>query len=113
MGHDAICGRGRWAPLPADHRQPRLLGDEQASALGHELQHAVEVAREPWVVDQASFEGLYRHIGQPSAVESRVPCYETAAAKRAGERVLAEIREARHTLAAVRRLAKAAGRMTR
>ena len=106
----AVAGGRRFLRITVNER---LLGDEQASALGHELQHAVEVAREPWVIDQASFEDLYRHIGQPSAVESRTPCYETEAARRAGERVLTEIRTARHTLAAVRRLAKAVGRMTR
>lgn len=79
----------------------QLMGDAQAGILGHEFQHAVEVAREPWVVDQLTFEGLYRHIGQPSSAGSRVPTYDTAGARHAGERVMSKLREARHALAAL------------
>jgi len=74
-----------------------LPPDRRAAILGHELQHAVEVAREPSVIDPASFARFYRligeHIGSGEA-------YETAAGPAAATRVREEIRTARHSNAA-------------
>jgi hypothetical protein len=64
----------------------------RAALLGHELMHAVEVARSPWVTDQASFASLYRQIGSRLDSSGGLTEYETVAAQRAGAAVLAEIR---------------------
>lgn len=74
---------------------PRLAADQQAATLGHELHHALEVARAAWVVDHATFEVFYQHAGEPSALVAAMPCYETAAARNTGARILREIRHAR------------------
>jgi hypothetical protein len=56
--------------------------------VGHELQHAVEVAGQPDIVDVDGMLELYRRIGIP--MESR-PGYETSAARAAGDAVLNEL----------------------
>jgi len=43
---------------------PRSYVEELAS-LGHELQHAVEIAAEPGVCDAAALADLYTRIGDP------------------------------------------------
>lgn len=65
---------------------PELL----VALLGHELQHAVEVAEAPWVVDQASYFALYRAIGRASCAGPRW-CFDTPAALAAGHDVLEEL----------------------
>lgn len=55
--------------------------------LGHELQHATEIARAAEVRDQAGMEALYRRIGDQSEVG-----WETTAARLAGTKVLHELR---------------------
>ena len=59
--------------------------------LGHELQHAVELAGEPLVVDARAYEALYRSIGRESCTPQS-PCFDTPAAVDAGRRVLKELR---------------------
>jgi hypothetical protein len=68
--------------------------------LGHELQHAVEVADAPDVRNEVALAALYRRIGVRRATES----WDSAAAQRVGQTVRAEIlqrpvedRLARHT----------------
>ena len=46
----------------ADRRQTRRV-----ALLGHELQHAVEISREPDVVDQTSMISLFERIGRETA----------------------------------------------
>lgn len=60
--------------------------------LGHELQHALEVALEPWVVDGATLETLYRRIGHAYTVGAVPVSYDTERAQEAGRRVLVETR---------------------
>ena len=66
-----------------------LSPNHRAATLGHELQHAREVA-ESTVVDGDGMRGLYTAIGR------RVPgmknSFETAAAAQAGQRVWSELR---------------------
>lgn len=57
-------------------------------SLGHELQHAVEVARAGRVVSRASFDALYRDVGEPCNSGR----YETRAAREIAERVRADLR---------------------
>ena len=65
---------------------------DQLSILGHELQHAVEIASEPGVRDSAGQEDLGRRIGW---MHDTGPGYETQAAQEAGDAVRSEIRLAR------------------
>jgi hypothetical protein len=58
--------------------------------LGHELQHAVEVANAPWVVDEASLAEEYRRIGFPSHADHGMS-FESRAAIDAGQRVLRDL----------------------
>jgi hypothetical protein len=52
--------------------------DRQIALLAHELQHAVELARVPWVSSQADFRSLLALIGWRDATQA---CgYETTAA---------------------------------
>lgn len=67
-----------------------LTGIRQIAILGHELRHAVEVAKAPWVVDEASLAEEYRRIGFPSRGAAG-DAYESRAAIDAGERVLREM----------------------
>jgi hypothetical protein len=64
----------------------------RTAILGHELQHAVEVARARAVVDQASFEELFRDIGYSSGWLSKRMSFETDEARRVEARILSELR---------------------
>jgi hypothetical protein len=62
---------------------------ELIGRLGHELQHANEIARAPEVRDAASLRALFARIGHPTAaVEDG---YETEAAQEAGREVMREV----------------------
>jgi len=67
----------------------------QAALIGHELQHAVEVADAPAMMDMATFDREYARIGFVNsftrAVGSR--SYETTTAIKAGEQILRELRQ--------------------
>ena len=72
---------------------PHLSPVRRASLLGHELFHAVEVAREVSVVDQAAFTSFYRRVGHAS--DHGWLCFDTAGAQDAGQRVLTEVMSAK------------------
>ena len=61
------------------------------SLIGHELAHAAEVAADSSVVDQASFEGLYRRIGDRCFTHGSTRGYDTRGARDAGDRIFAEL----------------------
>lgn len=103
---DAAGGR-RFLRITIDER---LSADQRAAALGHELQHALEVARSGSVVDQASFADLYRRIGNESGPYCDAVCYETDDAQRVGAIVLADVRTAASTAGRTIRVAGAAHR---
>ena len=63
--------------------------DELVALVGHELQHLIEVAEAPAVVDQETYHDLYRAIGYPSCRQGR--CYDTREAVNVGQRILAEV----------------------
>jgi len=48
--------------------------------LAHELYHALEVGREPDVVDRDGLRGLYERIGEHGCDSKRADCFETRAA---------------------------------
>ena len=55
--------------------------------LGHELSHALEIAREPWVRDRATFRALYERIGFPVSETS----FETHQARAVERQVRADL----------------------
>jgi hypothetical protein len=57
-----ITSTGPWRYLAID-LDYRLIHLDLLSTLGHELQHAAEIAAAPEVVDEASLTALYRRIG--------------------------------------------------
>lgn len=65
----------------------RLSPSERIVALGHELQHALEVAAAPEVKDAATMANLYRRIGR----ESPGGRFETEGAHDMGNRVRANL----------------------
>ena len=76
---------------------PRLPQHQRAAVLGHELQHAVEVARAASVIDEASFRALYERIGYRVSSGSTPICYETDEARDAAEGVLQDVRRSAAT----------------
>ena len=66
----------------------RLVPEELISTIGHELQHAVEVAEHPHVQSVATLIELYRRIGAGNSTMLR---YETEAAVRIGALVRKEL----------------------
>jgi hypothetical protein len=64
--------------------------DRLIAQIGHELQHAVEIARNPEVVDEATLAALYIRIGH----QNRSNGYESDEAIRSGELVLVELHSA-------------------
>ena len=65
---------------------------EELSSLGHELQHAVEIAGTPTACDAASLADLYSRIGDPVARSAgRVDSFETQAAAETSVRVRREL----------------------
>ncbi len=81
----------------------RLSRRERLVLLAHELQHAVEIARDPAVRDVASFKALYSRIGW----EVKAGRFETDGAREASARMRLDLLtparasadSARHTLA--------------
>ncbi len=62
------------------------------TALGHELQHAVEIAERPEIVDHASLARAYASFGfERRAEHYAVTAFDTVAAVAAGEQVRREI----------------------
>jgi hypothetical protein len=59
--------------------------------LGHELEHATEIARAPEVRDQAGLDAFYRRIGDDSGAG-----WDTSAARSAGNIVLDELHHETH-----------------
>jgi hypothetical protein len=72
---------------------PEQIGEQAIALLGHELHHALEVAREPAVVDPASLEAFYKRIG--NAVGLHTIGWDTEGARDAGDEVKRELALAR------------------
>lgn len=87
-----ISAAGGWRYL-ATELSDRLSRVDLLSLLAHELQHAVEIADAPDVVDDATLTALYRRIGTDTGhntVEGSV-WFETQAAVETGRRVFCEL----------------------
>jgi hypothetical protein len=77
---------------PARYVRIELVPDgtpnEMIALLGHELQHAVEVADNPRVVDSRTLAAFYVHTSGTPAQQGR---YDSVAARVTGQRVRAEL----------------------
>ena len=72
--------------------QWRSYDIQQIATLAHELQHALEVAERPWIVDDESFALALAEFGhQRPPVNGTLESFETVAAIEAGDRVWREI----------------------
>jgi hypothetical protein len=73
-------------------RMARFSQSQQIAMMAHELQHAVEIADTPAIVDGESLVREYRRIGYENVL-SQLPgiSFDTKAAVRAGEQVLKEL----------------------
>jgi hypothetical protein len=69
---------------------PKYRGSQLISLLGHELQHVVEIAREPSVVDERSLSAYYRRIGFSRAGWD-AGRFESEAAIEVGQQVMREV----------------------
>jgi hypothetical protein len=68
---------------------PELGHDALIATLGHELQHALEVAEAPWVVDSASLQAYYEKHGLSTA--RHINGWDSLAARVAGDDVRREL----------------------
>lgn len=82
----AAAGR-RYLRISIDRRN---IGCQRIAILGHELQHAVEIADDPAVTDQAGMAALYRRIGFRSA-NDRIDCFDSLPAIAAGQLIQREV----------------------
>lgn len=69
----------------------RIVGVDLLTVLGHELQHAVEIANDTGVIDEASMAALYRRIGMPAFKTESDHSFETSQAIATGRRVRWEL----------------------
>jgi hypothetical protein len=89
-----LAGRLMLLPEAAGQRYLRIQVGSLASSrdlistIGHELQHALEIAEARGVRDQRALVRLYEQIGRAG---SAAHSYDTAAAQRAGRRVRTEL----------------------
>lgn len=92
--HASLAGRMLIAATASGARYlriqiaPDIAGNELIALVGHELQHALEVARSPAVHDEASLAGLYRLIGDRGSSAHR---YDTMAARQTARLVRSEL----------------------
>jgi hypothetical protein len=63
----------------------------QMATLGHELFHALEIAREPSVVDARTLAAFYERIGMEAGSSSGRRMFESDGATRAGQRARKEL----------------------
>jgi hypothetical protein len=61
------------------------------ATLGHELQHAVEIAERPWIVDERTMAGAYASLGHAGASADSTRVFDTIAAVETGQRIGREV----------------------
>ncbi len=83
------AGGARYLRISLD---PRMHDDVATALLGHELQHAVEIAEASWVVDHETLARLYTHIGDESHSGTRSGNVDTMRARETARHVLNEVR---------------------
>ena len=89
----ALEGRTMILPKAHGHRYVRIqialrgTSEDSVALLGHELQHAVEIADAEEVTDERGMEALYKRIG----VRGGEHVYDTIAAQEMGRRIRREL----------------------
>lgn len=68
---------------------PDLTGDVTVATLAHELQHAVEIAREPSIVNSTTMAGYYAKNGL--SMTGHLNGWDTQAARQTGDEVRREL----------------------
>jgi len=105
----SLSGKLTWMTQAGPYRylratiSPDQTGNQSVAALGHELQHAVEVMDDELVVNEKTLVSLYQRIGQKSSA-AVASGWETIAAQEAGYRVRRELVELTGALMAARLL---------
>jgi hypothetical protein len=90
-----LAGKLTWITATPAHRyvrvsiNPELSGEMAIATLGHELQHALEVANAPEIVCARSLEKYYAAHGDMN--QSELNGWDTEAARAAGEKVRREL----------------------
>jgi hypothetical protein len=75
---------------------PKVFDREAIALLGHELQHASEIAEARWVADEATMIRLFETIGhRADSGPGRRTRVDTAAGPATARQVIAELRNAR------------------
>jgi hypothetical protein len=87
-----LAGTLTWLAATTSYRyvrislNPEMMHDALISALGHELQHALEVAEAPWVVDPPSLQAYYEKHGLKTASQ-HINGWDSLAARLIGDEV--------------------------
>lgn len=87
-GHLAVQAQANGERAVFIFVSPELSGVSAIAAIAQQLQHAIEVAHAPEVVDHASLRRFYERLGAPSGP---IP-YDTSGAREMGAVVLSELR---------------------
>jgi hypothetical protein len=74
------------------HLNRQFTGKTLIALLGHELQHAVEVADAGGIGSAEDLRALYRRLGEPTGIDQ----FDTAAARNVGYRVREELNHVGH-----------------
>jgi hypothetical protein len=74
---------------------PELRGAAAVAVLGHELQHAIEIANEPSIVDDQSLNAFYRRHGISTSVHRNN--WDTEAAQLVGRQIRRDLANARNS----------------
>ena len=95
-----LAGTLTWITNTPTHRfvrvsiNPELKTEDAIATLGHELQHALEVAQAPEIVSAQTLEKYYARHGEISRTERNG--WDTQAARTAGDDVRRELAETRN-----------------
>lgn len=100
QGFDGVAGRLTFLSAVGGTRYvvirltPLRSAVQQLAMIGHELQHAVEVADNPAIVDAESMYREYLRIGYLNGITESGVAVDTAAALEVGGRISDELRDA-------------------
>jgi hypothetical protein len=100
QGSPGVAGRLTFLSVVAGTRYvvirltPLRSAVQQLAMIGHELQHAVEVAERPEIVDPESMFREYMRFGYLNGANGSGVAVDTKAAMEAGSRVSGELRDA-------------------
>jgi hypothetical protein len=87
-----FAGGVRYLRITFDPHRRQLSDAEEFAVIGHELQHALEIAEAPEVRTSDHVIRLFRRIGfSPRCPRGLSDCYETQAARLIGDRIRDEL----------------------